>query len=312
MSLQEFIAAYTGKSVSFPNCSDNQCMTLMHVYLQEVFNLTDPSLLANPSAYEVYTNYPKEAGSQYFDRVQNTLTGVPSSGDIVVFAANEGGTGIDGHVCLFISGDMNSFVSFDSNWPEGSLPHSQSHSTYTGVLGWLTPRPQGTFVDTATFDKLVSESTAFESFLTAGYTSPSDVHTKLQSLTDQNTALQKQVSDLTTKNTDLLGEVSSYQKLANEASAIPTPSADQGLEAIQQAKDVTYDINLVATDLGTTYPPVKNLTGEIDKMRNQLKAAQIALTKQAALNTASQTTQAVQTVSKGFFSWLKAQLWTSK
>lgn len=309
ITLAAFEAEWTNKKVG-----SGQCVALIHQYLADCFGLTDPTLLAQPSAYEIYTNFANINGSQYFNRVQNTPEGVPSPGDIVIIGPNDPGaqTGPDGHICIFVSGDVNNMTTFDANYPTGSLPHLQHH-TYSGILGWLTPRPQGTFVDSATFEKLVSESTAFESFVTAGYNSPQDVNQKLQSFTSQISDLQKQVGDANNKNEELLGEISNLQQLAKQASELPTPSADQGLEAIQQAKDLSYDINLVASELQTTYPPVKNLIGEVQTIKNKLLAAQIELTKQANLNAmlqkSQQNTKAVVDAGKGFFSslnvWLK-------
>ena len=324
LSLNDFIAAYTGKTVSFPNCSDNECMTLLHVYLQEVFGLTDPLLLANPSAYEVYTNFAQEAGNQYFTLIANTPEGVPNPGDIVVFAANnpEAQTEANGHVCIFISGDVNSFTSFDCNYPTGSLPHVQRH-TYGGVLGWLSPKAQGEFVTEAEMTKLVQESMAFESFITAGYNSPNDVNTKLQSYTDQVTALQNQVGKLTSSNEALQLEVQSNKdqmaKLADitqQQATSDSSAIDQGLTASNQVKELTSDLVSIASDLDTTYPPVKNITGAIQTLQTQLKAAQIALTKQAEINKALKEsqlrTQAVVNTTKGFFSKVISWVWVSK
>lgn len=320
ITFQEFIAKYTGQSVTFPNCAPNECMTLLHAYISEVYGLTDPAILATPLAYQVFTLFPQLNGNNYFTRIENTLTNVPNSGDIIIFDKDADGTGDAGHVCLFIRGDANNFTSFDSNWPTGSLPHLQTHtyldSNGKGVLGWLTPAPQGTFVDTATFDQLVSKSTAFDSFVTAGYPSVDAINTKLKSFTDQIATLQSQLGEANSKNEELLGEVSNLQKLAAEASALPTPSADQGLTAIQQAKDLAYDLDLVASELQTTYPPVKNLTGEIQNIKNQLHAAQITLTKQAAINKANQMTkeasQKAGSVAVGFLATIKSWIFVQK
>ncbi len=328
-SLNDFIAAQTGKPVSFPNCLDNQCMTLLHVYLQQCFDLTDPTLLANPNAYEVYTNYPQENGSQYFNRVENAPNNVPNPGDIVVFAANNNiaQTGENGHVCIFVSGDVNNFTSFDCNYPAGSLPHLQLH-TYDGVLGWLTPRPQGTFVDTQTFDKLVTEAKEFEAFLTAGYQSPNDVVSKVSGYEKTITDLQSQLGQANQTVSNLQVEIQQNKdqmaKLADitqQQATSDSTAIDTGLQASQSLKNITLDMGLIVGQLNENpnfntspivYPPVNNVTSAISHLQNQLRAAQTALTRAAQENELRQKSQLTADkalkASKGFFSQITAFL----
>lgn len=135
MTYDEFIASRTDKPVDFDGIYPNQCMDLMHQYVYDVLGLTDKSLLAAPAAYQVFTNF-KPAWSQYFEKIDNTPTNVPTKGDIVFFGQSIGEWG---HVCIFLDGDTTSFRSFDANWPTGTLPHIQKHD-YKGVLGWLTSK----------------------------------------------------------------------------------------------------------------------------------------------------------------------------
>lgn len=134
MSLQEFINQWTGKPVDTDGVYPNQCMDLAHEYVKDVLGLP-VSLLAHPSAYQVFTDFTE---TQYFDKITNTPTGLPQPGDLIIFGQQ---VGANGHICVYIEGDVNSFKSFDANWPTGSLPHIQSHS-YNGVLGWLHPKTQ--------------------------------------------------------------------------------------------------------------------------------------------------------------------------
>lgn len=322
MTLSEFVSAYTGKSVSFTNCEDNQCMTLLHVYLKEVFQLTDPLFLANPSAYQIYTNYPQEAGSQYFTRIENSPTNIPNPGDIVLFMPNNPGaqTGANGHVSIFVTGDINRFQSFDANYPTGSLPHLQEH-TYAGVLGWLTPKSQGEFVDEVTMKKLVQESLAFEKFVTSGYNTPDDVTNKVQSYADNISSLQKQIGELTKLNEELALEVQQSKdqlaKLADitqQQATSDSASIDEGLNAASSLKNVLLDMTHVAQELETSYPPVQNVTMAISALRNQLTMAQVNLTKQAEINKALSASnlaeKQVVTSGKGFFYSVRTLLQT--
>src|SRR5258706_14003284 len=131
MTYDEFVIKWTGKPVDFDGIYPNQCMDLMHQYVYDVLGITDKAVLAAPNAYQAYTNnFP-----QYFEKIDNTPTGVPQKGDIIFFGQ---AVGPSGHVCIFKDGNVSTFNSFDANWPVGTLPHIQSHN-YNGCLGWLRP-----------------------------------------------------------------------------------------------------------------------------------------------------------------------------
>lgn len=132
MTLEQFIKEYTGKYTDFDGIYPNQCMDLVHFYVYKVLGITDKSVLAAPSARLVYENF---RWPDLFKKIPNTPLGVPISGDIVVWGTE---VGQHGHIAVFLEGDVNSFKSFDANYPVGTLPHIQDH-TYKGVLGWLRP-----------------------------------------------------------------------------------------------------------------------------------------------------------------------------
>ncbi len=125
MTFQEFLTKWNGKYIDTDNAYGAQCMDLMHQYCVEVFGL-EQSVLAAPSAKQAY-----ETGNDLFTKTPNTPTDVPQEGDIV-FWTNEP----YGHVAIFIEGDVQSFRSFDQNYPTGSPCHVQNH-TYASVGGWL-------------------------------------------------------------------------------------------------------------------------------------------------------------------------------
>jgi hypothetical protein len=82
--------------------------------------------------------------------IANTPSGVPSPGDVMVFTkCSAQGIGGDGHTSIFISGNVDSFTSFDQNWPDcpydctcgqdaGSPPAITNHN-YACVAGWQHP-----------------------------------------------------------------------------------------------------------------------------------------------------------------------------
>jgi hypothetical protein len=128
MSLNDFIAKYNGHGLDFDGAYGFQCMDLMHGYITEVLGLPG-NVLAAPTAFQAY-----EAGDDHFDRIPNTPEGIPQPGDIMFWNTSVGAAG---HVAVFISGNANSFISFDQNWPAGSICHEQPHNNYHGVAGWL-------------------------------------------------------------------------------------------------------------------------------------------------------------------------------
>ena len=325
ITLAEFTAKYTGQTVSFIGCPTDSCMAVPHQYLTECFGLTDPLLLAEPTAAQVWTNFTNNPASQYFTPIANTPLGMPSPGDIGIIGANAQGCRQAGHIFIVVSATEQEVTGFGQDYPYGS-PCNIKTFTYDG-LNWLSPKKQGEFVPDAELEKLVKESIGFEEFITRGYNSPSDVDTKLQSYTTQISDLQNQVGKLTSSNEALQLEVQSNKdqmaKLADitqQQATSDSSAIDQGLTAGNQVKELTSDLVSIASNLDTTYPPVKNITGAITTLQTQLKAAQIALTKQAEINKAlkesQERTQAVVNTTKGFFSqafqWLKNQVWVSK
>lgn len=125
MTYNQFKTIWLGKGIDFDGSYGYQCMDLAHKYAVEVNGKDFPPA---PAAKDVWNlNIPG------YDKISNTPTGVPQQGDIVVWGKD---VGPYGHIAIFDNGDINSFESFDQNWPVGSLCHIQKHN-YKGVLGWL-------------------------------------------------------------------------------------------------------------------------------------------------------------------------------
>lgn len=132
MSFDQFITKYTGVGVDTDGAYGYQCMDLMHKYCQDVLGLADLKILAAPAAKDVWLT--NAYGKDKFEIIPNTPTGVPQKGDIIFWGT---GLGPYGHVAIFIQGDVNSFRSFDQNFPTGSKCTVTNHPSYNGVLGWL-------------------------------------------------------------------------------------------------------------------------------------------------------------------------------
>lgn len=154
MTFQQFIETFNGKYIDFDGAYGAQCMDLAHYYCVQVLGLTDPRILAAPSSRDVYLNFLTVTGHEYFDKIDNTPTGVPKEGDIVYWT-----NAPYGHVAVFVEGNSNSFRSFDQNFPTGSPCHIQNHTTYANVIGWLRCKqpPQVTTEDLIRCQKQLSE-----------------------------------------------------------------------------------------------------------------------------------------------------------
>jgi len=131
MKFNDFILKWQGRYIDFDNYYGNQCMDLLHQYCVEVLGITDGRVLAAPGAKHIFLNFDTIFGREHFDKISNTPTGLPKNGDIMIW-----GNGSWGHVAMYIDGNVNTFKSFDQNYPTGSPCHIQNH-TYANVLGWL-------------------------------------------------------------------------------------------------------------------------------------------------------------------------------
>lgn len=129
MNVDEFFQKYNGKGIDFDGFYGFQCMDLYQQYNKEVVG--GPHIPANAS--DVWNTHPHDL----YDMVQNNPDNFPEKGDVVIWN-NSVGAGF-GHIAVCSTADTNSFVSFDQNWPVGSVCHFQNH-VYTNVIGWLHPK----------------------------------------------------------------------------------------------------------------------------------------------------------------------------
>ena len=133
MTIKEFFQKYNGIGVDFDGYYGFQCVDLYRQYVKEVLNFEQSPSLGNDGAYKIWDNYRKSD----FDSIGNTPQAVPQLGDIIIWSKSARLP--YGHISVFNYGDVNSFVSFDQNFPTGSTCHFQNHN-YEGILGWLRPK----------------------------------------------------------------------------------------------------------------------------------------------------------------------------
>lgn len=129
MNYEGFKQKYNGIQIDYDGYYGFQCMDLANQYNKEVVGA--PRLSGD--AKDVWNTYPKSN----YDRISNTPTGVPVKGDMLIWGPMPGNP--YGHIAVFDNGNVNTFQSFDQNWPVNSYCHLQGHS-YDYLLGWLRPK----------------------------------------------------------------------------------------------------------------------------------------------------------------------------
>lgn len=135
MTPNQFVDKYLGKKIDWDNAYSGQCVDLFRQYVNDVLKLSQPSGVQG--AADFWTNYDRDLIlKNNFTKIVNTPDAVPQNGDVILWNRRAGGG--FGHVAVFISGDVTSFISFDQNWPTLSVCTKTTHN-YTNVYGWLRP-----------------------------------------------------------------------------------------------------------------------------------------------------------------------------
>lgn len=130
MNYNEFINKYVGKSIDYDGVSGVQCVDLIKLYLDKVYNIKAGSL---GNAKDYFINFDKLPIKNSFEKIVNTANFVPDQGDICVW-----GSIISkyGHVAIATGeGDTKYFYSYDLNW--GSKNVKKVLHSYKGFLGVL-------------------------------------------------------------------------------------------------------------------------------------------------------------------------------
>jgi hypothetical protein len=214
MTFDEFIAKWTNQHVDVDGIWPDQCMDLMHQYLMDCFDFS-PDVNAAVGAYDVFTEYK---WSNLFDRIYNTIDGIPDKGDLIFW---DNGVGAWGHVAIFIGEiDLNSFNSFDANWPLGNLPHIQKHN-WSNVAGWLHPKQAPVSsnmmeIDKTTFNNLITKLDAQTKTIEQLNLSTSQLNIEIANKTSDIETLKQQVATLNAKNSTLDLQVRDKELLIGE------------------------------------------------------------------------------------------------
>ena len=135
MTFSEFVKEYNGKSFDYDGVAGVQCVDLIKMYLDKVFNIKAGSC---GNAKDYYLNFEKLPISKYFRKIKNTDSFIPVKGDICVWGS---GISVYGHIAIATGeGDTRYFYSYDLNW--GSKNVKKVLHSYRGFLGVLRPNDQ--------------------------------------------------------------------------------------------------------------------------------------------------------------------------
>lgn len=134
MTYSEFKNKWLGKHCEVAGSANakNQCVDLVNSYIREVLGLP---IVEWTNAVD----FPKKCLPPNYEFIKNTITAVPTQGDIMIYESPDG----IGHIDIYDNGNNITFVSFSQNWPVGSVCKLVNH-TYTGtykVVGWLRGKP---------------------------------------------------------------------------------------------------------------------------------------------------------------------------
>ncbi len=228
MSFNDFFNQYNGqKNVGNTPQNIGQCVGLIEVYIR---GLGLDQVWGN--ADDLYANAPDAS----FVKIPNTPTGIPQQGDVIVWSSEfNGGVGHTGIATG--KGDLNTFDCFEQNDPIGSNCHVKNYN-YSYVTGWLRPKVslEPTIqIPSATFETLVTKSSAYDKFTAAGFNSIDDVN--------------KKVSDLQNKLSDC-------QNSTQPPTVPPTPPIVTNPPTVPPVS--TTDPTVPNTPQPTTIPPVES------------------------------------------------------
>jgi hypothetical protein len=132
MTYTEFKNKWLGKAIDWDKKYGAQCVDVYRQYCNELGFKQSPPVVG---AKDIWGTYLKTD----FDRVENTPTGIPPQGSVLIWGTV---VGQYGHVAICDRATAKSFVSIDQNWPVDNgtgVLHEVTHN-YNGLLGWLIPK----------------------------------------------------------------------------------------------------------------------------------------------------------------------------
>lgn len=221
MTFQEFLAKWNNQYADFDGYYGPQCVDLVQYWSQA---LGGPRFTGD--AHNIYT----QAGN-FYTQVPNSPTAIPQQGNIIVWDGSYNGG--PGHTGIATGkGDTSTFECFEQNDPTASNCHLKTYN-YNKVLGWLHPKAlpdsTSTTVDKATFDLLVTKSTAYDE-LKPKY----DALVKLNS--DNETSIQQKNATIDNLNQIIKDKDAKLTTVQNDVSERDKQllSKDQTIQVLQE------------------------------------------------------------------------------
>jgi len=255
MTLTNFIIKYNGKWLEVAGSvgAENQCVDLANAYIREVLGLP---IIEWTNAVD----FPSKAGDNY-DWIPNTLTNIPKEGDIIVWKPSPG------HIAVFIEGNVDTFKSFDQNFPTGSPCHIQNH-TYLNVTGWLrakntVPAADTTAILQAELDivrKKRDENWNYFIAVCEALGVGANVETavaeakKLSTLEDALQNKDRQLQEANTKIADLEAKMANFTNNFNEVLEENTKLS----ERVAKSEEMVKELGAQAKDLSEALQKVKD------------------------------------------------------
>ena len=226
MTFNAFIIKWQGKYCEVAGSANAkwQCVDAANLYIRDV-------LLLPIIEWTNAVDFPSKAGDKY-EYIVNSPLNIPKEGDLIIWKPTPG------HIAIFIEGSVDSFKSFDQNFPIGSPCHIQNHN-YTNVTGWL--RVKAPSSNTSELEKCATARNSHWDDLqtikgdlsVVGEYSLELIRKRIQSLQEAEREYgtkEKQLQEAQTQITDLKTEVTRLQETnttqATEASILTEKATD--------------------------------------------------------------------------------------
>lgn len=136
MNFKEFIKTYDGKAIDYDGGYGVQCVDLIKLYLDKVFDIKIGAIGNAEAYFRRYDAIPLLKNN--FIKITNIPSFKPKKGDIVVWDMKFSKTG---HIAIADGvGTTSEFYSYDMNW--NGKPMKRVKHNYKGVAGVLRPKDQ--------------------------------------------------------------------------------------------------------------------------------------------------------------------------
>ena len=236
MTLNDFVNKYKDKRIPDHMGSYlGECLSLVKVFLKETYGFNPPASGCG-SAYCYWTNFPNPLGD-YFVKVNNTKSWIPKPGTIIVWNTNYGKYG---HIAICISATADTVTCFSQNDPLGSPCIIKTYN-YSNIYGGLEPKENmadTVQLDSATFEKLVKNSTSWDEVKKLGYTSASQIEADINNYKEDIKNLKAEASS------ERARADANRQEFVDLLARIA-----RALNVVQEVVQVNSAIDKVSTDL---------------------------------------------------------------